>query len=124
VEKFPTDDTKKITAVEAVKSAQEAERLYTNSRDIAEVQLSAEDKEKELSEFFKKVEELKTEIENALYTGTELLEHYMSDRSKLELKKKYRNSDRVKEWWTTQRQSKKLFLMLKWRIEQLRKNWP
>lgn len=54
--------------MEAVKSSQEAERLYTNSGDIAEVQLTTEDKEKEGQEFSKNLENLKKEMEAILYT--------------------------------------------------------
>jgi len=71
IEKFSTDNTKTITATEAVRSLQETERLYSNSGDIAQIQVSADEKEKEGQAFSENLEALKKDMEDILYTSEE-----------------------------------------------------
>lgn len=70
-EKFPKDTTKTITATEAQKAAQEAERLALEGNGTVDVQQNKEEKEKtdeKIKENFTKIE---TEINNKIYNKTE-----------------------------------------------------
>jgi len=70
-EKFPKDTTKSISATEAQKASQEAERLAFEGNGIIEVQQNKEENEKtdkEIKENFAKIE---TEINNKIYSNEE-----------------------------------------------------
>lgn len=70
-EKFPKDTTKTITAIEAQKAAQEAERLATENKGITQTEQTKEKNEKTDEEIKENLTKIETEINNRTYGAAE-----------------------------------------------------
>ena len=87
-EKFPKDTTKTISATEAQKAAQEAERLALEGNGTVEVQQDKEENESQEQTFQKELQELTEEVKNTLHDKNENFSEIDSPEDILELQKR------------------------------------
>jgi hypothetical protein len=87
-EKFPKDTTKTISATEAQKTAQEAERLALEGNGTVDVQQTKEENESQEQIFQKELQELTEEVRNTLHDKNENFSEIDSPEDILELQKR------------------------------------
>jgi hypothetical protein len=87
-EKFPKDTTKTISATEAQKAAQEAERLALEGNGTVDVQQAKEENESQEKIFQKELQELTEEVKNTLHDKNENFSEIDSPEDILELQKR------------------------------------
>lgn len=103
-EKFPKDTTTKISATEAQKASQEAERLALEGAGVVEVEQTKEEKENQTKAFEKELGELTEEIKNTLHDKNENFSEIDNPEDILNLQKKIdsffegKNSELLKEY--------------------------
>ena len=87
-EKFPQDTTKTITAIEAQKASQEAERLANEGSKTTDTEQAKEEQENQEKVFQKELWDLKEEVGNTLYDKNENFSEIDSPEDMLELQKR------------------------------------